>query len=59
MPRFTLCTLSALVIVSLSGVGYAGEGESRFIENEAISTVVGDFDFVKGFPTPETTKKAL
>jgi hypothetical protein len=57
MHRYFFTGVSALAAACLAGSAFAGEGPSRFIENETISSVVGDFEFVKGFPTPETTKK--
>jgi hypothetical protein len=58
MTRFSLlCGASALALVSFTTSGLAEDGSSRFIENETIESVIGDFEFVKGFPTPETTDK--
>lgn len=35
----------------------ARASDDRFIENETIDSIVGEFTFEKGFPTPETTKR--
>jgi hypothetical protein len=35
----------------------AADKPSRFIENETIKSVVGEFEFVKGFPTSATTDR--
>lgn len=57
MNRHLACRVSALALCCVAVPTFADEEPSRFIENETISTVVGDFEFAKGFPTPETSKK--
>ncbi|MEZ5584363.1 MAG: hypothetical protein R3F37_17855 [Candidatus Competibacteraceae bacterium] len=57
MHRYLYFSVSALVAACFAGAVLAAENADRFIENETISSVVGDFEFVKGFPTPETTEK--
>jgi len=57
MHRTLLKSASALAVACLAGGVAADEGASRFIENETVSSVIGDFEFVKGFPTPETTQR--
>ena len=49
--------LSTLALLSATIPAVADSEPSKFIEIETISTVVGDFEFAKGFPTPETSKK--
>ncbi len=50
-------TLLTLALCGLAVPASAADEPSRFIENERIESVVGDFEFVKGFPTSETTEK--
>ena len=57
MNRFLLLCGASALAASLATSGLAEEGHSRFIENDTIESVIGDFEFVKGFPTPETTEK--
>jgi len=47
----------ALALCCAIGPVLGAEQPSRFIENERIETIVGDFEFQKGFPTPETTQR--
>ncbi len=57
MNHHLACGISTLALCYLAAPALAGDEPSRFIENETISTIVGDFEFTKGFPTPETSKK--
>ena len=57
MNRFLLLCGASALAASLATSGLAEDGPSRFIENDTIESVIGDFEFVKGFPTPETTEK--
>jgi hypothetical protein len=52
-------TLLAGLTISLAtlSVVSAEEAGSRFIENETLRTIIGDFEFKKGFPTPEATAR--
>jgi hypothetical protein len=54
-----LRSVLAGLALSLGAFGFANaeESASRFIENEKIESIIGDFEFQKGFPTPETTEK--
>ena len=52
MKLARLAAGAALLLIA----GTAG-AEERFLENETISSIVGDFTFEKGFPTPETTER--
>ncbi|MCB1794707.1 MAG: hypothetical protein KDJ70_09835, partial [Candidatus Competibacteraceae bacterium] len=57
MNHHLACGISTLALCCFAAPALAGDEPSRFIENETISTIVGDFEFTKGFPTPETSKK--
>jgi hypothetical protein len=48
---------AALMLPGLSAYAQTQPGPSRFIENEKIQSIVGDFEFEKGFPTSETTQR--
>ena len=52
MNHHLACGISTLALCYLAAPALAGDEPSRFIENETISTIVGDFEFTKGFPTP-------
>jgi len=57
MNKRSCSSLLAVAACCLAFPTLAAEEPSRFIENERIETVLGEFDFVKGFPTPETTER--
>ncbi len=50
-------TIFALTFCCMTVPALGADEPPRFIENERIESVLGDFDFVKGFPTPETTAR--
>ena len=55
MKLATTIFLGALY--SLAVPAHAEEVPSRFIENDTIESLLGDFEFGKGFPTRETTHR--
>ncbi len=57
MKRKPSAPLLALTLCCCAWPVLGAEEPSRFIENERIESVLGEFDFVKGFPTPETTQR--
>ena len=52
-----LLLAASLSFCCLAAPVRAGDEPSRFIENATIESILGDFEFVKGFPTPETTER--
>jgi len=49
--------LFAVTLCCFALPALGAEQPARFIENERIESALGEFDFVKGFPTPETTER--
>jgi len=55
--RLKKATLMLALSCFAAATAAAGEAPSRFIDTEKIDSLLGEFEFVKGFPTPETTER--
>ena len=60
MTMRTMLAASALsVAMTLSPLSVAAEEDGRFIENETIESLLGTFEFSKGFATPESSQRLI
>jgi len=57
MTRPFVRTLALLALASFALPVGAADSQTRFIEDVTIESILGDFQFKKGFPTPETTER--